>query len=90
VAGESQEIIQRIELTRDDIGRTAELLAKRLDLRRRIGATNGRPADGSGGSSVAALPARVLASPSGRLALAFAAGWMLAFLRRRRRRRRWR
>jgi len=87
VAGESQEIIQRIELTRDDIGRTAELLARRLDLRRRIGATNGGP---SGDSSVAALPARVLASPSGRLALAFAAGWMLAFLRRRRRGRRWR
>src|SRR5262249_35022050 len=71
VAGESREIIQRIELTRDDIGRTAELLARRLDLRRRIGATNGGP---SGGSGVAALPARVLASPSGRPALPFGAG----------------
>jgi len=84
MAGQSQEIIQRIELTRDDIGRTAELLARRLDLRSRVRAVNGHP---RGGAGVSALPARVLASPAGRLALAVAAGWMLGYLTRRRRRR---
>ena len=84
MAGQSQEIIQRIELTRDDIGRTAELLTRRLHLRSPVRAVDGQP---GGGATVAALPGRVLASATARLALAVAAGWMLGYLTRRRRRR---